>query len=100
MRFLRSKHGLFTLILVALYVASYTGFKCVRPSFLTSNAGPGQWYYRAFYPLRYITASRPKWYWRSLSKGHWLTAKIVRNNPGNGYLNFDLPEGPQRAWSG
>ena len=100
MRFLRRKFVWLPLLVVTLYAETYAGIKIVRPSFLTSNDGPGRWYCGVFYPLRYATATRPTWYWRSLSRGRWLTAKVVWNNLGNGRLSFDLPEGPQGAFAG
>jgi len=33
-------------------------------------------------------------------RGGWITAKIIWNNPGNGYLTFETPGGLYRAVSG
>ena len=71
-----------------------------KPWSIDSNDGPGVGYRGIFYPLRFADAARPKWYWQSVMHGGWITATVVWNNPGNGYLTFETPGGLFRAGSG
>src|SRR5882762_5577289 len=93
MRCIRSKWFLVTTILFGVYVGSFATIKLWRPAFLTSNDGPGRVYCATFLPLRFAVASTQEGYWRSLASGHWQTVKVIWNNPGNGYLQFDDMDG-------
>ncbi|MDR0902121.1 MAG: hypothetical protein LBM92_05060 [Opitutaceae bacterium] len=85
-------------IIIVAYFGSFAAIKLQRPGFLASNDGPGPVYCAVYLPLRFAVASVQDGYWKSLRAGHWQTVKIVWNNPGNGYLDFDSMDGrPERA---
>jgi len=100
MNLVSHKVTLAALVLAVIYPITYFGTKFAQPWCLNSNDGPGAFYRRVFYPFRYADASRPCWYWRCILRGHWLTAKIIWNNPGDGKVRFELPEGESGAESG
>lgn len=101
MRFPRYKWFLTPVSMVGIYVTIYVAIKLGRPSFLTSNDGPGRIYCAAFLPLRFAAASTQEGYWKSRNNGHWQTVKIVWNNPGNGHLEYDDMTGrPGRIFAG
>jgi hypothetical protein len=101
MRFNHSKWFFALALLSGIYVGSFATIKLSRPAFLTTNDGPGRIYCTAFLPLRFAVASTQKEFWKSQAGGHWQTVKVVWNNAGNGYLEFDDLEGrPGRIFSG
>jgi hypothetical protein len=101
MRFLRSNWYLASGIIAGVYIGSFAAIKVSRPASLTSNDGPGRIYCAAYLPLRFAVASTQQGYWRSLIDGHWQTVKVIWNNPGNGYLEFEDMDGrPGRVFAG
>jgi hypothetical protein len=96
------KRNLLLGVLVAFaYAGSFTAIKVLRPECLTSNAGPGSVYCAFYYPLRFVSASLHKGYWRRFAHGHWCTLKYTRFNPGNGYCDVENLAGePGRVWLG
>jgi hypothetical protein len=101
MRFIRSTRFLVSAILAGFYVGSFAAIKLSRPAFMTSNDGPGRLYCAVFLPLRFAVASTQERYWERALAGHWQTVKVVWNNPGNGYLEFDDEDGrPGRVFAG
>ncbi len=81
--------------LLCLSVATVLGYclifhwiKWKQPEIINTNDGPILAYKAAFFPLRYLHASKPDYYDASFAGLRPIDAKIIWLNPGGGYLYF------------
>jgi hypothetical protein len=68
------------------YTASFVVVRFAKPEFVNTNDGPKAAFKSFYYPLCYISASRPIWH--SRVRDGWLEIQIDWINRGNGYLYF------------
>lgn len=81
------------------YLSSYALIRMAKPRWLLSREGtPVQIFCGLFYPLRFIDANKPDWFWPSVTSGFWITAQVNANNLGNGRLHFEWEGKPRRAF--
>ncbi len=77
------------------YIFSYVSIRVAKPECLNTNDGPIAAFTRLYYPLRYLEAEKPAWYWKT-SDG-WLVVKIEEINLSNSCLQFSWDGG--EAWA-
>jgi len=68
------------------YTASFVVIRVAKPEIVNTNDGPTAAFKSFYYPLCYISASRPIWH--SRGRDGWLEVQIDWINRGNGYLYF------------
>jgi len=80
------KCSIVAIIAIIGYTVSFVVICVAKPGVFNTNDGPAAAFKSFYYPLCYISASRPIWH--SRVRDGWLEIQVDWINRGNGYLYF------------